>query len=357
MAKPIVERVREIIEKRNVDCLLFTDLSNIFYISRFKGFEGIALIVPKDGAPKLYVPKLEYERALEESKNTEVHVYEERFEKTIKEALEECKCNKVGLPYYKVSFWLISALSKNSDNIKFVDVSKDIMSVRSVKTFEEINAIKKAIKITEIGFAVALESLREGIRELELAAKIEYAFKTNGSLEVAFPSIVASGTNSALPHAIASTKPIRKGELIVVDIGAKYEGYCGDLTRTLSLGSVSEKLKDIFYAVLEAQKEAIKNIRPEIRASEADSIARNVLKEYGYEKYFIHSLGHGIGVDVHEFPRLSSKSDEILKPGMVVTVEPGVYIKGLGGVRIEDDVLITESGNTILSTYPRDLII
>jgi len=348
--------VKKIIESKDVDCLLFSDISNIYYISHFKGFEGVLLIIPKDGTSELYVPKLEYERALEESENVNINVYSESLEQAIKDFIGKLKCKKIGLPYFKTSLWLANKLSKISQEIKLEDISKEIMEVRAIKDIDEVEAIKKAVKITEKGFDEALNILSEGVRELDVAAKIEYTFKVNGSYEVAFPCIVASGRNSALPHATASEKTIRRGEIVVVDIGAKYMGYCGDLTRTISLGSVSSKLKDIFYAVLEAQKEAIRKIKPGIKASEVDAAARNVLKEYGYDKFFTHSTGHGIGIEVHEYPRLSNKSNATLKTGMVVTVEPGVYIRDLGGIRIEDDVLVTDSGYVILSTYPKDLI-
>ncbi len=351
-----LKRVEKIIESKGVDCLLFSDVPNIYYISHFRGFEGVLLVIPKDGTPELYVPKLEYERALEESKNVNVNVYSERLEQAIRDFIGKLKCRKIGLPYFKTSLWLANMISKISQEVKLEDISKEIMEVRAIKDANEVEAIRGAIKITEKGFDEALNALSEGVRELDVAAKIEYSFKVNGSYEAAFPCIVASGRNSALPHAIASEKTIRRGEVVVVDIGAKYMGYCGDITRTISLGSVSSKLKDMFYAVLEAQKEAIRKIKPGIKASEVDAAARNVLKEYGYDKFFIHSTGHGLGIEVHEYPRLSIKSDATLKTGMVVTVEPGVYIKDLGGIRIEDDVLVTDSSHAVLSAYPKDLI-
>ncbi|WP_243666496.1 Xaa-Pro peptidase family protein [Vulcanisaeta sp. JCM 16159] len=178
---------------------------------------------------------------------------------------------------------------------------------------------------------------------------------SRGAEDVAFRPIVASGPNGAYPHHVFTDRVIRRGELVTIDVGARYSLYCTDMTRTVAVGPVNGKLKDMAVAVLEAFRKASSSVRPGVKAKEIDLIARSVLSEYGFDSYYIHSTGHGVGIEVHERPAIGPSNDEELKPYEVVTVEPGVYIKGIGGVRIEDTILITEAGSRPISKYPVDL--
>lgn len=180
--------------------------------------------------------------------------------------------------------------------------------------------------------------------------------RRQGATSSSFDTIVASGPRSALPHGVASNKTIENGELVTMDYGALYYGYCSDITRTVAVGDISNELKTIYETVLEAQKRAVSQIKPGMTGKEADHIARDYITEQGFGDKFGHSTGHGIGLEIHEEPRLSIKSDTILKPGMVVTVEPGIYIPHVGGCRIEDDIVITDSGNNRLTFAPKELI-
>ena len=204
---------------------------------------------------------------------------------------------------------------------------------------------------------ILLDYIKPGMAELEVANELEFFMRKSGAASSSFDIIVASGWRSALPHGVASDKIIETGDFVTMDYGALYNGYISDITRTVAVGEPSEKLREIYDVVLEAQLRAMNGIKPGMTGVEADALARDYITEKGYGEYFGHSLGHGIGLEVHEGPGLSSRSKAELKPGMVVTVEPGIYLPGVGGVRIEDDILITESGNETLMHSTKDLII
>lgn len=347
-------KIRNIAIEKKVDCILLTDLSNIYYATGFRGFEGIVTFIPIGEEPLLLVPRLEYERAQEE---TEINVeYYVDFKKKFFEVLEKLKCKNLGISYKHVRYSLVDMIKRKSSSINIADVSEGIANLRAIKELDEIENIKKSVRITEKGLKEALNTIGDGIKEIDVAANAEYAMRINGSEGLAFTSIIASGANSALPHATASHKVLKKGEVVVVDIGAKFQGYCGDLTRTISVSRVSKKIMDMFIAVLEAQKAAIKSVKPGVKASDVDAAARSVIKDYGYDKFFIHNTGHGLGIDVHEAPTIGSKSTIELKPGMVITIEPGIYIKGFAGIRVEDDVLVTDTGHRVLSSFERSLV-
>jgi len=236
----------------------------------------------------------------------------------------------------------------------FVDVSPMIEGMRAVKSDDEIEKIKKALDIAERGMKVARDFIKDGATEIEIAAAAEGAMRLSGAEWFSFNSIVASGPNPAKPHFSPTERRIRAGEFIVVDIGAMYKGYCSDITRTFCVRPTA-KQKKIYNIVLKAQAAAEAKARPGVRASAVDAAARNVIKRAGYGKEFIHSTGHGVGLEIHESPSVSPSSKEKLKPGMVFTVEPGIYIEGYGGVRIEDMVLLTRKGKVILNRFPREL--
>ena len=251
---------------------------------------------------------------------------------------------------------MMERIRSKLEGVELIDITEGLQGLRAVKDEEEVERIRKATRLTEDALREGLKRLEVEVSELKVAAAIEYAMKVGGSEAPAFPTIVASGENAALPHAHPTDRRVKGGDLVVIDLGAVYMGYCSDITRTVSVGRVGEREKDMFYAVLEAQKKALSKIRPGVKAKDVDAEARRILEEYGYAKFYIHSTGHGVGIEVHEPPRLSPDSNLELKPGMIVTVEPGVYVRGFAGVRIEDIVLVTESGVEVLSRFEKDLI-
>jgi Xaa-Pro aminopeptidase len=226
-----------------------------------------------------------------------------------------------------------------------------------IKTDSEIKILKVAADIADAAFKHMVEYIRPGLTEMEVSNELEFFMRKAGATSSSFDTIVASGYRGALPHGVASDKIIEKGDMITLDYGAYYKGYVSDITRTLAVGEPDEKLKEIYDIVLQAQMRGMDGIKPGMSGKEADALTRDYITEKGYGEYFGHSTGHGIGLEVHEGPSLASKSEIILEPGMVVTVEPGIYIPGLGGVRIEDDTLITSDHNETLTHSTKDLII
>jgi Xaa-Pro aminopeptidase len=237
-----------------------------------------------------------------------------------------------------------------------VDGGDAIERLRAVKDASELAIMREAaVLISEVVSGI-IPSIKPGITELELAAEIEYGIKRRGGSGPSFETIVASGARSAMAHARPTSKPLRKNELVVLDQGAILRGYCSDLTRTVFLGRATARVRRLYRAVLEAQEAARSAIRPGVRAGEVDSAARRVLKSYGLAKYFTHSTGHGLGLEIHEMPRLGRGEKTLLEEGMVVTIEPGVYVEGLGGIRIEDDVVITPTGAMNLTNALREFL-
>jgi Xaa-Pro dipeptidase len=245
------------------------------------------------------------------------------------------------------------ALSKflGGENMLAVD-SGFLRELRKVKDENEIELMRKAGELTSEGMRVAREVVAAGVKEYEVAAEIEYAMRKQGSYGTAFETIVASGSCSAFPHGGCSDREIRKGDLVVVDIGATYKYYHSDMTRTLVAGKPSEKQKNLYQIVKTAQEKAFEALKPNVKAADVDAIARKVIADAGYDEYFVHSLGHGVGLEVHEPPTLSPESKEVLAVGNVVTIEPGVYLVGYGGVRIEDTVLVGKVGAEKLTSGP-----
>lgn len=241
--------------------------------------------------------------------------------------------------------------------IEFIDATRLLDIVRAVKDKDEITCIEKAANIVDNVFDELCKVIRVGMTESEVAAEIEYRMRKHGAQKASFDTIAASGYRAALPHAMPSEKKLQVGETIVLDFGAYYNGYCSDITRTVFIGEPDKKMKKVYEVVLKAQLSAISAITDGIWEKAADAIARDIIAESGYGEYFGHSLGHGIGVEIHESPRLSPRSVSSLVVNNVVTVEPGIYLPGKGGVRIEDDVVVLDKGCRILTKASKDIII
>jgi len=232
-----------------------------------------------------------------------------------------------------------------------------VEELQMIKDQAEIEKIKKAVEIADQGFQFLIDFIKPGKSEKEVALELEFFMKRQGGEANAFDFIVASGKRGALPHGVASEKKIEIGDLVTIDFGTVYQGYHSDITRTLAVGEPSASLRDIYELVLTAQQKVIAEIKAGMDCFDADKIARDFIAEAGYKDNFGHGLGHGVGLEIHEAPRLSYTSKDVLKAGMVVTDEPGIYVSGLGGVRIEDDLLITESGCEVLNSATKELVI
>lgn len=267
------------------------------------------------------------------------------FKRQMKELETKLKIEKIFLEISYISLKRFQAyLAAFSDNIidnsDFLD--NELLKMRSKKTEEEIKKIKEAQRLTDEGFSYIINNIKPGMSEKEIAAQLESKLILLGSEGRSFDFIVVSGERTALPHGRPSKREIKKGDLITMDFGVKVDGYCSDMTRTISVGKLDSKKEEIYNVVLEAQKLAIKSVKPGIKGKELDKIARDYIANKGYGSYFTHSLGHGVGLDIHELPRLSKNISDIIEEGSVITIEPGIYIPNEFGVRIEDMMLVKE---------------
>ena len=263
---------------------------------------------------------------------------------------------KIGFEAEHMSVSELNSLKKKFPNVEWVETKLIVERVAAVKDENEIECFKSACKIIDTVFAEILNIINEGMTENELAAEISFRTKMVGSEGDPFKPIIASGLRSALPHGISSMKEIKKGEIIVIDFGATIGGYAGDMTRTVAVGEPDEKMVQIYEVVLGAQQAAVDAAKEGISGAELDAVARDYISERHYGDQFGHSLGHGLGLDVHSWPRVSEANQEPLLTNMVVTIEPGIYLPGLGGVRIEDDIVIKNDGCVNLTGSPKEFI-
>jgi len=345
-----IERLLNLMEARSLDGFLVAETKNMLYFTGFSG--GSMLLVLRDGESTLFVYGVNYEAAKVETREASVELVkqEESLIKKVTDRLRTRKIRNLGFDSLAASTYL--KLKESSDGVAFKDASDLVWTLRRVKDPSEISLMKKAAELTSRGMEKAAEIIEAGISEREVAAEIEYEMRKNGSDGVAFETIVSSGSNSAFPHGGCGDRVIKKGDLVVIDIGAKYRDYSSDLTRTFIIGKPSSKQFEIYETVRKAQELAVKTARAKVEAKEVDRVARDYISRAGYGEYFVHSLGHGVGLDVHEPPTLSPKSRDVLVEGNVVTIEPGIYIPGFGGVRIEDTVLILKEGVEKLTESP-----
>lgn len=349
-----LKEIQRQLSDNNLDGLLITSTYNRIYATGFTGSAGAALIA-KNAA--YFITDFRYiEQAEAEAKSFDIIEHEGSI---IEETANICKklgIKKLGFEqdYLSYSHWMSC---KDALDAELVPVSNIIESMRMVKTDTEIQTLKKAAQIADAAFKHILDYMKPGVAEIDIANELEFFMRRNGATSSSFDIIIASGWRSALPHGVATDKLIESGDFVTLDFGALYKGYVSDITRTVAVGEPTDKLKEIYDVVLSAQLLAMEKIRPGLTGMDADQIARDHITEKGYGDYFGHSLGHGIGLEVHEGPTLSFRSETKLVPGMVVTVEPGIYLPDIGGVRIEDDVIITETGSESMTYSPKDLII
>lgn len=308
------------------------------------------LIIEKDLAT-LFVDGRYLEYATNNAKNVEVKLLKDD---SLKKWLKTKKFEKVAIEEDYLSVEKLNIIKKmiKIDDSSIIPINSQ--KLRIIKSNEELSKIQKAIDISLESFDKLQIFIKEGISEKELKHKLEYMMVRHGAEKEAFDSIVAFAENTAEPHHHSSNKTLKKGDIVTIDFGAKFEGYCADITRTFIFEenqneNINKKYREILNIVEEAAKLGRESVKPGIKASDVDKICRDYIASKGYSNFFVHSTGHGLGLDVHEFPYVSSKSDIVLKEGMIITIEPGIYIEGIGGARIEDDVLVTIEGSKVLS--------
>lgn len=345
--------LRKALEADELDAVLITSPINRSYITGFTGTAGVAIISEKDA---LFVTDFRYtKQATEQAKDFQVVEHKQLIELEIGDQLKNLHIKRLGFEKDHVTFSQYEKY-KSIFEADLIPVSGLVEELRLMKTNEELAIMKQAAKIADDAFEHIQGFIKPGVKEIDVSNELELFMRKQGATSSSFDIIVASGYRSALPHGVASDKTIQSGELVTLDYGALYQGYCSDITRTVAVGEISEKLRTIYDIVLEAQLRGVKGIKPGMTGKEADAITRDYIKEKGYGEYFGHSTGHGLGLEVHEAPGLSFRSNKKLEPGMVVTVEPGIYVPSVGGCRIEDDLVITETGNERLTFAKKELI-
>ncbi len=350
-----INKLRNLREEKEFDAIMITSKKNRFYFSNFTGTAGTILITNSDN---YFITDFRYmDQAKEQTEGFEIIEISKNKNKNLIKFLNDHNLKNIGFEDGDLSYKQYQELSNIDSDIEYSPLSDEINEYRKIKDDEEVDTIKEAIKITEKAFKKIITYIEPGMKEREVAAELEYYLRKLGGEGPSFDFIIASGKRSALPHGVASDKTIETGDFITLDFGTYYKGYCSDMTRTIVVGEPEEKQVEIYNIVLKAHLEVIDKIKPGMTGQQADQIARKIIEEAGYGDNFGHGLGHGLGIEVHEAPRLSTTSEEVLKPGMIVTDEPGIYIPGWGGVRIEDDLVITEDGCNSLNKSNKELII
>jgi len=346
-------KLRELLKKVDLDAYLVTSPKNRRYLSGFSGTDGTVLILPQTS---YLLTDFRYTiQAREEAPHFEVRQYGRNLKELLRELTEEAGVKKLGFEADLVTYQQYQELRQALPQAELVPQGGLVEELRQVKEPEELESISRAIAIADQAYREVLSFIRPGRTELEVAAHLENSMRRLGALKPSFETIVASGPRAAMPHGVASAKPLEKGELVVMDYGCVFEGYCSDITRTVVLGSPGARQREIYELVLEAQLKAEAGLKAGLTGRQGDWLAREVINAAGQEENFGHSLGHGVGLAIHEEPRLSPQASGILEPGMVVTVEPGVYLENWGGVRIEDVVVITSEGCQVLTRAPKEL--
>ncbi|HEX4054253.1 MAG TPA: Xaa-Pro peptidase family protein [Tepidisphaeraceae bacterium] len=352
------QAVRGAMKKLNLDGLLLNAQSDLAYLTNFTGDDSIGIITANNF---ILVTDFRYtEQAEIEAGWLKAVTREGKMDTALAGAILETKAKRVGFEANRATFGQIHALDKaikdkaGKEVVELVPVEDVLLNIRKVKDDHEIDLIRKSAAIAEEAFTAIKDQIKVGQSESYLAGLLVFELRSRGASDSSFPVIIAAGANSSLPHYRPTDALVRKDEPVLVDWGAMFDGYCSDITRTMLVGRTSGKIKEIYKVVLEAQEAAIKFLRPGVTTQQADRVARDVIDKAGFKEKFGHGLGHGIGREIHELPTMRrTGGEEELRPGMIVTVEPGIYLPGEGGVRIEDDVLITHSGCEVLTTLDK----
>lgn len=350
-----INELFKMIDDSGLDGLFVSNPKHIRYLTGFYSDSGYLLLA---GSESFLLTDFRHHReALETADVGEVINYnDEGLIETINRLIDTTGMNNLGFEEYHLTVQEYNHLAFSCDDVQWSTSSRLVESMRIIKDKTEIKAIKKAGSICDQTFVEILELIKPGITERELAAKIDYLMVSHGADGPAFDTIVLSGEKSSLPHSRPSARRVKEGEFILMDFGCKIDGYCSDMTRTVALGDVDDVQMGRYQLVLDAHHEALSAIRTGERTRDVDLAARQVIDRAGLRKAFGHALGHGVGLDVHEAPRLSILSKDTLKKDMVITVEPGIYIEGEYGIRIEDTLRVTDKGYELYTVSPRELI-
>jgi Xaa-Pro aminopeptidase len=350
-----LKRLREAMAAAGASSFLETHLPNIYYLSGFSGDSG-AMVVDSSGAA-LFTDGRFTIQAREEARGIRVHLHKGPLLEAVGGHLKGRARGKVAVAPSRLTLadWKTVRKAAGSQ-VKWLAVDGIVEKLRAVKDAEEVARIREAALVGSEVMQEVIALVRPGMTELDIAAEIGYRMRRKGASGESFEAIVAAGPRSALPHAHPTARKIGRNELVVLDLGAILRRYCSDLTRTVHVGKASVRVREWYQAVLDAQRSAIDGLKAGVTCGAVDAAARSVLQSKGLGRYFVHSTGHGIGLEIHEGPRIARGQKARLDTGSIVTIEPGVYIEDVGGIRIEDDVLVTAKGAEILTTAPREFL-
>lgn len=350
MSNARINQLKKQLQEYRLDSFLVTSPTNIYYLSGFTGDEGLLLVTENE---TYLISDQRFEIELNEQKNA-IPVITRNYLESACEILK--KENLVALGFEEsISYQMYDQLDELSP-ADIVPTENVIESLRAIKSSTEIQKIQQAIQIAQLGFEFFLDHLNQGLSERQLANQLDYFMKTKDATKASFDTIIASGQNTLAPHSTVSKRKIQVNELVLLDFGYYYQNYTFDITRTVYVGKASSKVRELYQIVLEALNETTEILKPGLQIAQIYQQTINVFKKYQLEQYFTHGIGHGIGLSIHELPALGSQSDEQLKSGEVITIEPGLYVPEIGGIRIENDILITNDGFKNLSGFATKFI-
>lgn len=349
-------KLQGFLEQKGLDAVLISDGYNMRYFSGFTGATGYVLVT-KNSRTLFTDSRYTVAAKAQAMDYTVMEVGSSRdYCAVLNQVLEAENIKVLGFEAMQVRYSEYEVLKERLVAKELVPLKGELAALRRIKTQEEIEYHRHAEHIGDIAFEEVLHHIRPGVTELEIAAKLEYIMKLNGADKLSFESIVASGVNSSRPHAEPGHRQIEKGDFVTMDFGCVYNGYCSDMTRTVVVGKADRKQKEIYSTVLKAQLAVLDMLKPGLQGKEYDKVARDIIYSAGYEGYFGHGLGHSVGLEIHENPRFSMLEEDVIEAGMIMTVEPGIYIPDFGGVRIEDMVVITEDGYENFAHSNKELI-
>lgn len=357
-----ISKLQDWMKKEQIQMAFLTSTENIFYLSNFysdphERLLGIAVFQEEE--PFIICPAMEMEEAKNAGWTSEIIGYsdiEDPFELLFQSAGKRVKkFEKIAVEKEHLNVSRFETLIKHFPEAAFVSAEEKLRELRMIKNEKELALIRKACSLADYGVKAGVAAIKEGKTELEIVAEIEYELKKKGVSQMSFSTMVLAGKNGASPHGVPGQTKINKGDFVLFDLGVVVEGYCSDITRTVAFGDIDEKQKEIYDTVLKAQTAAIEKAKQGMPCSEVDLAARTIIQQSGYGKYFPHRLGHGLGISVHEFPSITETNNLSLTKGMVFTIEPGIYVPGIAGVRIEDDVAVLDEGVEVLTKYPKEL--
>lgn len=344
-------KIERLLTEANLDAFVFFDLANIRYLCDFSGTDGALIVSNKTD---IFLSDSRYQAQAQQQVSAEsIICYQKKLDGVVAE-LQQLGARRVGFESETLTVSSWQDLQKKSPaQMEWIPVGKPLKALRALKDKNEIALLEKAANLNKKAFDDIKPLLVPGARELDLALTLEFTLKRLGGEDKAFDFIIASGERGAMPHGVASDKIINRGDLVTIDFGTRVDGYHSDETVTVAVGDIDEKSRDIYDTVLAAHDRALEAVKPGIGIIDLDAVARGYITEQGYGQYFGHGLGHGVGLEIHEYPSVSPNSEGIIEEGMVITIEPGIYVPGLGGVRIEDTVVVTADGCRCLTQIPK----